>query len=281
MRAMKDAEIGLVSDRFAIKQWYDDGTKNGTYLVKVGANWYLNPAYAEVRQLILDGAKEILQNYDVDGLHMDDYFYPTTDASFDATAYNAYKASGGTKDLANWRREQLNILVKGLFDMTKSVNGDLLFGISPAGNYNTVYNNQYADIYTWCGTAGYLDYICPQVYFGMEHGSFDFVKVATTFQSMIKTDSVKLIIGMSLGKAQAAYSGGEDTWAGTGKREWIEHQDVLKRELAYTKNLDKCVGVAIFCYQYFYDPKTGAEVVATQAERSHFIPLLKTITWQD
>jgi hypothetical protein len=115
----------------------------------------------------------------------------------------------------------------------------------------------------------------------MEHGSFDFVKVATTFQSMIKTDSVKLIIGMSLGKAQAAYSGGEDTWAGTGKREWIEHQDVLKRELAYTKNLDKCVGVAIFCYQYFYDPATGAEVVATQAERSHFIPLLKTITWQD
>ncbi|MBQ4065695.1 MAG: family 10 glycosylhydrolase, partial [Clostridia bacterium] len=188
---------------------------------------------------------------------------------------------GGAKSLADWRREQLNLLVRGLYDATKSVNEGLLFGISPAGNFNTVYNNQYADVYTWCGEAGYIDYICPQAYFGMEHGSFDFVKVSTTFQDMIKTDSVKLIVGMSLGKAKDAYTGGEDKWAGAGKTEWIEHQDVIKRELEATKTFDKCTGVAFFCYQYFFHPVTGEEVIETQAERDNFLPLLKSITWKE
>ena len=114
----------------------------------------------------------------------------------------------------------------------------------------------------------------------MEHGSYDFVTVSTTYQSMIKTDSVKLIIGMSLGKAYNAYTGGEDTWAGAGKTEWIDHKDVLKRELETTKTFNKCTGVAFFSYQYFFDPSSGAEVVATQAERNNFVPLLKTLSWQ-
>ena len=279
MRAMLNSEIGGVSDKYLIKQWYNDSSARGKLIVESSNRWYLNVAYEDVRQLIIDGAREIVEKYDVDGLHMDDYFYPTTDASFDNTAYVAYVKGGGKLSREDWRREQLNLLVSGLWNTVKEQDPDLLFGISPAGNFNTVYNSQYADIYTWCAKEGYIDYICPQVYFGFEHGSCDFVKVATTYQSMIKTDKVKLIIGMTLGKALSGSEGGEDKWAGNGKREWIENKDVLLRGLEYTKQLPKCSGVAYFCYQYFYNPTSGAQVAGTKTERDNFLPLLKEITW--
>lgn len=280
MRAMLSSEIGDVEDKYLIKQWYNDKGLRGRYIVEQSGRWYLNVAYEDVRALIIDGAREIVERYDVDGLHMDDYFYPTTDASFDARAYTDYIRGGGKQSREDWRREQLNLLVSGLWSMVKAEDSELLFGISPAGNFNTVYNNQYADVYTWCAEEGYIDYICPQVYFGFEHDSCDFVKVATTYQSMIKTDKVKLIIGMTLGKALNGSKGGEDQYAGSGKREWIENTDVLLRGLEYTKKLPKCTGVAYFCYQYFYHPTSGTEVAGTRAERDNFLPLLETIGWQ-
>ena len=280
MRAMLDSEIGKVDDKYLIKQWYNDRTLKGKYIVECSGRWYLNVAYEPVRQLIVDGAREIVEKYDVDGLHMDDYFYPTTDASFDAAAYVEYVKGGGKASREDWRRQQLNALVSSLWSTVKQQDENMLFGISPAGNFNTVYNNQYADIYTWCATPGYIDYICPQVYFGFEHGSCDFVKVATTYQSMIKTDKVKLIIGMTLGKALSGSQGGEDKWAGAGKREWIENKDILLRGLEYTRQLPKCSGVAYFCYQYFYDPISGKAVAGTRAERDNFLPLLETISWK-
>ena len=282
LRAMTDTEIEQVNDRYLIKQWYRDAAHKGDTIVMVGNRWYLNPARAKARELILNGARELLESYPVDGLHIDDYFYPSgLTEDFDRLAYEAYQSETAEEPLplSAWRREQLNTLVKGLYDTVKNVGSRLLFGISPAGNYNTVYNAQFADIYTWCGTEGYIDYICPQIYFGMEHGSYDFAKVADAYQKMIKTDAVKLIVGMTLGKAFAAYTGGEDTWAGSGKTEWIEHHDILFRELAHTKTLSTCRGVAYFCYQYFFDPMTGEPIAATAEERSHFLPLLSSISW--
>ncbi len=277
MRAMLANEIFKIPTKYRIRSWYDDPATRGKYVVTVSNRLYLNPAYPEVRQLIIDGAKEILANYKVDGLHMDDYFYPTTDASFDSAAYSAYKKDGGKLSLADYRRDCLSQLVAGLYSAVKAADQDILFGISPAGNINTVYEKQFADVYRWCSEAGYLDYICPQVYFGLEHQTYDFKKVSNTFQSIIKLDSVELIIGMTLGKAKS----GVDQYAGSGKNEWTEHKDVLVRCLEYTKSLPKCRGVAYFCYQYFYDPISGVSVHETKTERSAFVPLLKTISWQD
>ena len=276
LRAMTDSQIASVQRDYAIRQWYDDSALRGKYVVKVGENWYLNPAYSEVRELILDGAREVMQKYDFDGLHMDDYFYPTTDASFDTAAYRQYLREDGTLSLADFRRDALNKLVGGMYDSLKAIDPEALYGISPAGNYNTVYNSHYADVLTWCAEEGYIDYICPQVYFGLEHSSFDFISTAEKWQSYIKTDSVKLIVGMSLGKAQS----GVDNYAGEGKNEWSEHKDVLKRCLEYTKELDKCVGVAYFCYQYFYDPISAEPNAKTQTERDNFVPILKEISWK-
>lgn len=280
LRGMTDAGIAKVPDKYTIKQWYSDKSTQGKQIVLKSGTWYLNPAYEEVRRLIIDGAREILEKYDVDGLHMDDYFYPTTDASFDSAAYSQYVRGGGREALADWRRSNLNALVSGLWSMTKEVNPELIFGISPAGNFNTVYDSHYADVYEWCGKTGYIDYICPQAYFGLEHATFDFNKVVSKYQSMIKTDSVKLIVGMSLGKALNGSKGETDKYAGSGAREWIEHKDILARQLEMTESYKKCVGVAYFCYQYFFNPLSGAENSGTRQERAAFLPLLEKISWQ-
>ncbi len=272
MRGMAEEEITRLDEALPMAQWYRDESLRGRYLVSVDGRWYLNPAYGPVRELIQNGAKEALERYDFDGLHMDDYFYPTTDAAFDREAFEAF---GGGQSLAEFRREQLSLLVAGLYRITHEVRPGLIFGISPAGNVDTVYNSQYADVYRWCSEAGYLDYICPQVYFGLEHSRFDFRSVCRTYQDMITLDSVELIVGMTFGKALSR----EDQWAGGGKYEWRDNRDVLQRCLADTRALARCRGVAVFCYQYLYDPLTGETVAGTAEERANFLPLLQSITW--
>ncbi len=278
MRAMTEDEIKQVDDRYLIKQWYNDASKKGDYLVFVNKNWYLNIAHPEVRKLICDGAAEILARYEMDGIHMDDYFYPTTDASFDQKAYNAYKAEGGRRSLSVWRQENLDKLVSELYATVKTHDLRALFGISPAGNMGTVINSHYADVKNWCGNPGYIDYICPQVYFGFEHKSFAFDKTCKDWQDIIKTDYVSLIIGMSFGKAVA----GVDNYAGAaGKDEWTRHKDIMLRSLQYTESLEKCVGVTVFCYQHLWDRASGVILPASKLEHEAFAAYLKEVTWQD
>lgn len=272
MRCMSTENLEKISIDYLIRQWYDDPMKNGTYIVSSGAYWYLNPAYEEVRKLITDGAAEILARYDFDGLHMDDYFYPTTDASFDAAAY---AEMGSGMSLEEFRRNNLNMLVASLYEITKASGQEKEYGISPAGNIDTVYQQQYADVYTWCSEEGYIDYICPQVYFGLEHQRYDFISVCNTWQDIIRLDAVDLVVGMTFEKALRK----EDPYAGSGKNEWNEHTDVLQRCLEYTSELQKCRGICVFSYQHFYDPISGEEIAGTSAERDAFVPAMKNITW--
>lgn len=276
LRGMLTDEIAQVDPRYAVRRFYDDPIKNGTVLVHSDERWYLNPAYEEARALIVAGAREIVNRYEVDGLHMDDYFYPSGCGEvFDAVSYLHYCREGGELPLQAYRREQVNTLVRELYAAVKDVREDVLFGISPGGNMNTNYHHLGADVYTWCSQPGYIDYICPQVYWGMEHETYDFVSVCRTFDEMITLDSVRLIIGMTVSKAKTGY----DRYAGSGQHEWAQHKDILYRCLQHTRTLQHCAGVSYFCYQYFYDPLTGESVKETETERELFVPLLKEITW--
>ena len=273
MRLMKPSEIEQIDDVYLIKQWYNDPAKKGDLLVEVNERWYLNPAHPEVRKLIADGAKEICKKYDVDGIHMDDYFYPTTETGFDAASYQAYKDDGGTQSLAKFRYENVNAMVREIYSAVKSVDEDILFGISPMGNLEQGYTTLYTDVYTWCKEDGYIDYICPQIYFGLEHQTHDFKTVFRTWKNIIKNDNVTLWVGMTLGKAQS----GVDNYAGTGKNEWQEHKDVLKRCLEFLQKQDECTGVVMFCYQYMYDPVTGKTVQETLEERNNLKEALEAL----
>ncbi|MCQ2353469.1 MAG: family 10 glycosylhydrolase [Clostridia bacterium] len=276
LRCMKTDMLPLVDENFPIRRWYDDPELNGRYLIALDGLYYLDPAYPEVRRLIIDGARELCLRYNIDGLHMDDYFYPTETESFDALSYGEYMAGGGKDDLPAFRRRNLDLLVSGIYSAVKSVAPDIPFGISPAGNIKNVYGKQFADVYRWCSESGFIDYICPQVYFGLEHETCDFAGVCRIWQDIIKTGGIDLWIGMTLGKAKSK----TDKYAGIGKNEWAEHRDILLRCLEFTKNLAKCTGVSYFCYQYFADPLTDTDVEDTKEERDNFLPLLKEISWQ-
>lgn len=271
LRCMKNSEISLISNEYQIKKWYTEASPN---IVTVDGYCYLNPAYDEVTELICGGVEEIMEKYDVDGIHIDDYFYPTTAESFDAEAYSEYKKSGGILSLADFRRERINRLVREIYAAVKNSNPSVLFGVSPAGNVERNYNELYADVAEWCSVGCYIDYICPQVYFGFEHQTHAFNEVCDTFSNMIKTDGIKLIIGMTLGKAYDACNGSVDVWAGAGEREWIENRDVLKRSLEYIKTIQNCEGAAFFSYRFFFDASTGAPVTETKDEIAAFLPIL-------
>ena len=275
LRCMRTDEINNLSEKYILKQWYN--TRKGGIIVAVNDVCYLDSAYPEVIDLICDGVEEIITKYEVDGIHIDDYFYPTTDETFDLFEYSQYKSDGGILCLDDFRRSNINNLIQRLYATVKSRNSALLFGVSPSGNISRNYNELYADVAKWCANEGFVDYICPQIYFGFEHSWYPFDKVCDDFSKLIKSESVDLIIGMTLGKAVSGYLGGEDIWAGDGKREWIENTDVLSRSLEYTEKIKNCSGVAFFSYQYFYDPISSEPIAESAKECSLLLPLIKEI----
>ena len=272
LRGMKEGQITQVDGKFPIRQWYDQRDKRGEYIVLSTENrWYLNPAYQEVRDLIAKGAAEIASAYNVDGIHIDDYFYPVTDPAFDQTAFQKYMEGGGAASLAEWRRDNISQMVGQIYQSVKAVNPKCLFGVSPAGNMTNVMEEHYADVKTWCSQPGYLDYICPQIYFGMEHQTHDFQKVCKQWCDIVTEPGVRLMVGMTLGKA----IDGKDVNAGSGANEWAEKKDVLKRCVEHLTTLEKCSGFAFFCYQYMYDPVSGAPRAELQQEKDHFLPVIQ------
>ncbi len=274
LRCFSSANRKNLTEEYLLVRWCETD-----YMREIDGMWYLNPAYGEVHRLIADGIREILEKYPVDGIHMDDYFYPTADPSFDDHAYGNYIENGGTFSLSDFRRASVNKMVATLYQTVKSKNKSLLFGISPGGNTQRNYHELYADVAAWCKNSGYVDYICPQLYFGFEHATVPFDRLCEEFSQMTKAGYARLIIGMTLGKAYNGFYGIEDAYAGSGRREWIENTDILYRSLTRAAQTPNCDGVAYFSYQFFYSPENGRKTEATARECESFLPLLKTTSF--
>lgn len=276
LRCMTTDEIKDVNSKYQIKKWFDSDDTMGYYVVETNGRLYLNPAYKPVRDLIVSGVNEIITKYSFDGVHMDDYFYPTPSPTFDTKAYEEYKKDSEDISLKKFRHEMLNLLVSEIFNTVKNNNTKKLFGISPSGNMNTVINESFADVYTWCKEDGYIDYISPQIYFGLEHQTFPFAQTLDDWADIIINDKVSLVVGITLGKAFSK----EDKWAGSGKNEWKENNDIINKCLQYTGSHQKCSGVSFFCYRYFFDPLTNAPINETKEEVNNMLPTLRDLSWQ-
>lgn len=246
MRLMSDSDIGGISGKYKIGEWYASDTLRGKYIVKVNGTWYLNPGYKETVQLIADGVSEIVSNYNVDGIQIDDYFYPTTEAYFDSAAY---AASGTSKSLYDWRISIINNMVKQLYSAVKSSNPTAVFGISPQGSIENNYNGLYADVKTWCSSSGYIDYILPQIYYGFNNSTLPYKDTCLAWSRLVTNPSVKLVIGLAPYKIGTA-----DTWAGEGKYEWANNTDMLARQMSYAKTLSNYGGVAMYRYDSLFAP---------------------------
>ncbi len=204
MRIMSPENVAKMPDNYKIKQWYNDSSTKGKYIVKPSNDqfYWLNPAYEEVREFINDGIEEIMQNYSVDGIHIDDYFYPTTASSFDKSAFEV----SGMSDLAKFRHSCTDKMVEGMYSTVKSINSEVLFGVSPQGNMQNNYDLMYADVKKWCSQPGYLDYIVPQIYFGFDNATQPFDKVVTDWQNIVTLSNVDMVVGIAAYKANGKYS---------------------------------------------------------------------------
>lgn len=125
---------------------------------------YLDPASIEVQQYLADSIRELCTNYAIDGIHFDDYFYPTTAPDFDA---DSYAASGSTISLVDWRRQNVNDLMRACYAAAHAFN--VRFGVSPQGTLSGCRDGQYSDAALWLAKPGYCDYLIPQLYWGLNY----------------------------------------------------------------------------------------------------------------
>ena len=235
LRCQTKSEMDSVPDSFITKQWADSPETGCIKLV--GDRWYLVPSHEEVRRLITDCADELLSKYELDGIHIDDYFYPTTDPEFDR---EEFEASGST-DLAQWRRDVVSEYVKALYETVRSHGSHIKFGISPQGNVTSDREKQYADAELWC-RGGYCDYIVPQIYYGFRNENCPFEGTLKEWEKLTAGSKVSLIIGLAVYKV-----GKSDQWAGeTGIDEWIDDPDVIEKQIQRVKE-STADGYALYC----------------------------------
>lgn len=203
---------------------------------------YLDPSNEKARELIINGVIEIAEKYDVDGIQFDDYFYPTTDEEFDSEQYAEYVSNVGKNNkmsLNNWRVANVNILICDTYRAIHSLEKDVVFGISPQGNIDNN-ANLYADVVSWCTCKGFVDYICPQIYFSLENPALSFEDCLDSWCSLEYNDNVSLYVGLSGYKA-----GSEDYDDGT----WINADDILAQEYEIIKNNEKVSGFMLYSYE--------------------------------
>ncbi|MDO4154609.1 MAG: family 10 glycosylhydrolase [Clostridia bacterium] len=252
-RVLPSTEWALLSADNPARKWYEAGkTEN---LLLTGEGIYLNPASTEVQTLLLNGVREILENYAVSAIHLDDYFYPTTDYAVDAGSFAAYLAAGGTLSQDDWRRENVSAFVSALYATVKAVNPQVQVVISPGGDLERNSNTLYADVARWAREPGYVDVLLPQLYYGFENEKKPFEATALEWANLQYADGVSLCFGL------AAYKcGQEDAYAGTGETEWTAHTDILARQVSYCRNLVRCDGFAFFTYSSIYQQNSEENV---------------------
>ena len=198
--------------------------------------WYYQPNSPQVRQNLLEGVREILDNYAVDGIHFDDYFYPAGMAQ----EAEAFEDIPDGVAVATWRRTQVDALVSGVYGLCRQ--RGRLFGVSPAADIEKNRNQSYADVAQWMAEPGYIDYICPQLYVGFRHETKPFTALLTQWAHLPRRADVKLYIGLALYKVGLAH----DPYAGTGKAEWATDTTIIPRQIEEVREVTD--GYVLFRY---------------------------------
>ncbi len=182
--------------------------KNPQWVVPYGdGKLYFDAGIPAVREYIAEGVREIVANYDVDGIIFDDYFYPYPVEGQDFDDSASYALYGGEEARADWRRENINALVKGCYDAVKEADPSCLFGISPFGIWQNddgknggsktrgleAYESLYCDALAWIA-GGYVDYLSPQLYWRFDTAAAPYGELAAWWNSVLDGSGIKLYI---------------------------------------------------------------------------------------
>ena len=255
-----------VSENSPVKQWLSDGDpSNDRWVLKQNGAYYLNPAVEEVRALIVNGVREIVQKYTVDGIHFDDYFYPDVDDEDSSRWFDKpeYEASGSTLSIADWRRENVNKLIRSVYSTVKETRPSAQFGISPEGYLAHLRSDTrlFTDIDAWMSEEGDIDYIMPQIYWGFEHktssGSpapFAFENNLKSWLEMKKKGKAKLYLGLAM------YKTGSNSSDNNEVPEWLRYDDIMKRQVLAGRASGQVSGFCFYAYSSFQEEACQKEV---------------------
>lgn len=182
------------------------------WIVKQGGKLYINPGIPEARQQIIDSVMEVVQNYNIDGVHLDDYFYPSGESASDKfnddSTYQTYNPDT-IKNKGDWRRNNINSFVMQLGQSIHAVKPAVSFGISPFGVWRnkatditgsdtkagvTTYDSMYADVRTWIQN-DWVDYVAPQIYWSMTFSNARYDKLVDWWATEVRGTKTKLYIG--------------------------------------------------------------------------------------
>ncbi len=166
--------------------------KHPEWFFKFNNYLYFNPGVDESINFICTVVKDIVTRYDIDAIHMDDYFYPYPSPGLQIPDQETFRNNGrGFNNIEDWRRDNVNRLIQALSTTIKDVKPWVRFGISPFGIYRNNsshpdgsatngtenYDDLYADIMLWVNK-GWVDYNIPQIYWEMGHAQADYVTLA-------------------------------------------------------------------------------------------------------
>lgn len=218
---------------------------------------YFDCGVPQVRELIAAGVKEIVDNYAVDGIIFDDYFYPypktvtgedgeTSIAAFaDEETFSEY--GEGYEDMGDWRRDNVNSMIRLVYDTIKEADADCLFGVAPFGVWKNGYGGEsgsetrgaqsYSDIY--CDTlawvkGGYVDYIAPQIYWRTVDSAAPYDVLCDWWAEQVEDTDVRLLV------CHAAYRYDSD---------WEDPQGIMAEQVAYAKEKASYKGSIFYGYE--------------------------------
>jgi uncharacterized lipoprotein YddW (UPF0748 family) len=233
-----------VSTTLSNKKWAPNSvvSQHPDWVRKYGSQLWLDPGIPRVRKYVVDSIIEVVENYDIDAVHFDDYFYPypVSGASFpDNWAYETYH--GAFTNRADWRRDNINTFLKTMYAAIKAAKNKVKFGVSPIGIWrnkasdptgsdtdgSASYDRIYADTKLWV-TEGWLDYIAPQIYWNIGFRAAPYEVLLDFWVNVAKQNTnVHLYIG------QAAYQvGTSGAWRNASE---LPHQLELSRASSVVK----------------------------------------------
>jgi uncharacterized lipoprotein YddW (UPF0748 family) len=238
------------------------------WVVTYGGKIYYNPGIPAARRLVEDAIMDAVSRYDIDGVHFDDYFYPYPVAGQtfdDAATYAQYGA--GFPTIADWRRNNINLLILELQHRIKAAKPWVKFGISPFAVWRNVgtdpegsdttagvqtYDDLYADTRRWV-REHWIDYIVPQVYWSGGFAPADYNKIVPWWANEVRGTGVHLYIG------QATYKVGVSTQS----PDWMDPAE-LSDHLAFNTTVPEVQGDIYFSAKDVRADRLGATTLLNQ-----------------
>lgn len=180
------------------------------WFVRYDGKLYFDPALPESREFITNVVMDIVNRYDVDGIHFDDYFYPYPVKGVEFPDAKSYAKYGQGLDKGDWRRKNVDLLIEGLHQQISAAKPWVIFGISPFGIWRNKasdprgsdtnglqnYDALYADVLLWAQN-GWIDYLLPQLYWALEHKSASYLTLVDWWNR--NASGRNLYIGQDIG----------------------------------------------------------------------------------